>query len=238
MEGKSTALYERFRLAGKHLDHPEWRLANVEPDPNLPGTTLAKVVMARGKLALHRVFYRPESSSAPDYLICQQTGFLRLFDTPPEKCFDFTASPKADAAVERVVRAHPVAKALPPHALPQFCQLLRDGLLYHLRSVPVGMQVDRWLAKEFPALAELQKASSPALGPKEKAGQTRSPPIYQGECNLHFPFNRYSRNRRILASWGGCWRMPRSSLAPIWPMRFVGNWTYATPKAIGNWPLP
>ena len=27
---------------------------NVEPDPSLPDTTLAKVVMARGALALHR----------------------------------------------------------------------------------------------------------------------------------------------------------------------------------------
>ena len=42
----------------------------VEPDPNLPVTTPAKVVMARGNLSLHRVFYRPESSSPPDYLIC------------------------------------------------------------------------------------------------------------------------------------------------------------------------
>ncbi len=59
---------------------------HVEPDPNLPGTLLAKVVMARGKLALHRVTYRPDSASRPDYLICQQAGFiLRLFDAPAEK---------------------------------------------------------------------------------------------------------------------------------------------------------
>ena len=44
---------------------------NVEPDPSMPDTMLAKVVMARGALALHRVTYRPDSSTAPDYLICQ-----------------------------------------------------------------------------------------------------------------------------------------------------------------------
>lgn len=48
---------------------------------------------------------------------------------------------------------------MPPHALPKLCQILRDGLLHHLRSIPVGMRVDRWLATEFPALTELQKAS-------------------------------------------------------------------------------
>lgn len=133
---------------------------HVEADPNLPGTTLAKVVMARGALSLHQVTYRPDSSSPPDYLICQQAGFiLRLFDTPPEKRFDFAASPEGHAAVERLVKSHPIMRSLPPKALPQLCQMLRDGLLSHLRSIPLGMRVDRWLASEFPALVELQKAS-------------------------------------------------------------------------------
>jgi hypothetical protein len=133
---------------------------HVEPDSCLPVTTPAKVVMARGALALHRVAYRPDGSSPPDYLICQQAGFiLRLFDTPPEKRFDFAASPEGCAAIERLVKSHPVMQALPPKALPQLCQILRDGLLSHLRSIPLGMRVDRWLAREFPALAELQRAS-------------------------------------------------------------------------------
>jgi len=133
---------------------------NVEPDPSLPGTTLAKVVMARGALALHRVTFRPDSSSPPDYLICQQAGFiLRLFDTPPEKRLDFAASPEGTVAVEQLVKVHPVMRSLPPTAVPQLCQILRDGLLSHLRSIPLGMRVDCWLASEFPSLAELQKAS-------------------------------------------------------------------------------
>ena len=86
---------------------------HVEPDPNLPGTLLAKVVMARGALALHRVSYRPDSAMPPDYLICKQAGYiLRVFDTPPAMRFDFAASPEGDAAVESLVKAHPVAKAL------------------------------------------------------------------------------------------------------------------------------
>jgi hypothetical protein len=38
---------------------------HVEADPGLPGTALAKVVMARAPLALHRVLYRPDSSAHP-----------------------------------------------------------------------------------------------------------------------------------------------------------------------------
>jgi hypothetical protein len=133
---------------------------HVEADPNLPDTMLAKVIMARGKLALHQVSYRPDSSSAPDYLICKQAGcILRVFDTPPAKRFDFAVSPEAHVAVERLVKAHMAAKVVSPQALPQLCQMLGGGLLSHLRSIPVGMRVDRWLATDFPALAELQKAS-------------------------------------------------------------------------------
>jgi hypothetical protein len=132
----------------------------VEPDSNLPVTTPAKVVMARGNLALHRVFYRPESSSPVDYLICLQAGYiLRFFDTPPEKRFDFTASVDGKATVERLIKGHPVGRALPPHALPQLGEMLLNGLMSHLRSIPVGMRVDRWLATEFPDLVESQKAA-------------------------------------------------------------------------------
>lgn len=133
---------------------------HVAADPNLPGTILAKVVMARAPLALHRVLYRPDSSSPPDYLICQQAGgILRFFAAAPDKRFDFASSPQGVDAVERLVKAHPVGKALPTHALPQFRQMLLDSLLSHLRSIPVGMRVDHWLATEFSELADLQKAS-------------------------------------------------------------------------------
>lgn len=131
---------------------------HVEPDATLPGTLLAKVVMARGKVPLHRVTYRPNSGTPPDYLICQQAGFiLRLFAAPPERRLDFAGTPAAEAAVERLVKEHPVAQLLPPGALPQFGKLLRDGLLHHLRSIPIGMRVDSWLANQFPELRELQR---------------------------------------------------------------------------------
>ena len=68
---------------------------HVEPDLTLPGTILAKVVMARGPLALHRVNYRPDSASPPDYLICSQAGFiLRLFDTPRKSVSTSPPPPK------------------------------------------------------------------------------------------------------------------------------------------------
>jgi hypothetical protein len=154
------SLSETTRMVLRLVEARSGLPVHVEPDPNLPGTILAKVEMARGALALHRVTYRPHSSSPPDYLICQQAGFiLRLFATPPEKRLDFAPSPAGRDAVEHLVRGHPVAGSLPPQALPQLSGMLLDGLLSHLRSVPVGMRVDRWLATDFPELATEQKSS-------------------------------------------------------------------------------
>jgi hypothetical protein len=175
---------------------------HVAPDPDLPGTALAKVVMARAPLALHRVLYRPDSSTPPDYLICHQAGgILRFFAAPPDKRFDFAASPQGIAAVERLVKAHPVAKALPPHALPQLCQIILDGLLSHLRSIPVGMRVDGWLATEMPELAESQKASilrqlddaMATLAPQHR--QVTPPKVYDATQAISAAFALYWAGR-------------------------------------------
>ena len=140
-----------------------WTDAEIQLAGTKPEAEVGRLIGRPGKAVWakrHRVSYRPDSSSPPDYLICSQAGFiLRLFDTPVEKRFDFASSPEGDAAVERLVKAHPTGRVLPPQAVPQRCQFLRDALLNHLRSIPVGMRVDPWPATEFPALAELQKAS-------------------------------------------------------------------------------
>lgn len=154
----SMSLNETTRQVLRLVEERSGLPVHVEPDPNLPGTLLATVTMARGRVPLHRVVYRPNSATPPDYLICKQAGFiLRLFATPPESRKDFAGTAAANVAVERLVKEHPVAQMLPPAALPQFVQMLRDGLLQHLRSIPVGMRVDRWLASEFPELKELQR---------------------------------------------------------------------------------
>jgi hypothetical protein len=183
---------------------------HIEPDPDLPGTLLAKVLMARGALRLHRVLYRPNSSTPPDYLICQQAGFiLRHFGCPPEKRFDFASAEAGDRAVEKLIKAHPVAKRLPPQSLPQFCQVLRDGFLYHLRSIPVGMRVDLWLANEFPELRQLQKES--VLRQVQDSASTLAP--HQQEMT---PKEIFDVTQRISAAftifWGEQLHQPQLAL--------------------------
>jgi len=189
---------------------------HVEPDPNLPGTLLAKVVMARDNLPLHRVFSRPNSAVPPDYLICQQAGFiLRFFAAPAGQRFDFAASDAGTKAVEDLVKAHPVAKMLPPHALPQLITMLRDGLLSHLRSIPLGMRVDRWLAADFPDLLPLQKQS--VLRQLEDSAATLAPKHRQTSPKLIFDATE-SISAAFAAFWAGRLHQPQMVL----PFRSAG----------------
>ncbi len=189
---------------------------HVEPDPNLPGTILAKVVMARENLLLHRVFYRPNSTTPPDYLICQQAGFiLRFFAVPADRRFDFAASDAGTKAVEELVKVHPVAKMLPPQALPQLTTMLRDGLLSHLRSIPLGMRVDRWLAAEFPDLIPLQKQS--ILRQLEDSAVTLAPQHRQTAPKLIF-----DATESISAAFAAYWARRLNQPQAVLPFKSAG----------------
>ena len=140
-----------------------------------------------------------------------QTGGLysQIIRHAPEKRFDFAGSPEGLAAVKRLVNAHPVAQMMPPQALPKICQMLYDGLMSHLRSIPVGMRVDRWLATEFPALAESQKASAlrevqdslATLAPQHR--QYSPPKIYDATQAISAAFTAF---------WAGRLNQPQLAL--------------------------
>lgn len=130
----------------------------VQADPSL--SVLAIVKMARGAAPAHLVRYKP-SGKAPDYLICFQCGFiLRLFANPPSQRFDFASSRLGRARVMEVVSVQPQIRKLnlPAPSVRQYADQLFDGLMTQLRSVPIGLRVDAWLATDYGELRELQQA--------------------------------------------------------------------------------
>jgi hypothetical protein len=65
----------------KRVETTTGRPVLVQADPSL--SVLATVKMARGTAPAHLVRFKP-GSTAPDYLVCFQCGFiLRLFANPP-----------------------------------------------------------------------------------------------------------------------------------------------------------
>jgi hypothetical protein len=125
-------------------------------DENL--SVLSTLQMARNGADFHVLRYKP-SDEPLDYFVAFQAGFvLRLFDNEPNMRFDF--SPKTDAPKFVEILAT-TGQALGPHdlqVLPEFSKIVAQWALMNLRSLPIGMRVDRWIATEFPELKELQKS--------------------------------------------------------------------------------
>ena len=47
----------------------------------------------------------------------------------------------------------------PPHVGKEFAGRIITGLMLQLRSVPVGLRVDRWSTSTYPSLRDLQRTS-------------------------------------------------------------------------------
>jgi hypothetical protein len=132
----------------------------VAQDPQLP--TIATVRIAcKGSVPNHFVLYKPSPGESPDYQICFECAYiLRLFSNPPEKRFDLIDTAKGREEVEKLMTApggvaikYRLRKAQIEEMRSQFL----NGLLVHLRSVPIGMRVSEWLATNYPELMPLEE---------------------------------------------------------------------------------
>ncbi|MCW5640972.1 MAG: DUF1772 domain-containing protein [Rhodoferax sp.] len=122
-------------------------------------TLLATLQMARNGAEFHVLRYQPTNEPL-DYVIAYQAGFLlRLFENLPNRRFDFCPSPEAGRRVEPIIAT---AQALAPsdkEMLPEFSKFVAQWALMNLRSLPIGMRIDQWIASDYPELRELQEAS-------------------------------------------------------------------------------
>ena len=117
---------------------------------------LATLQMARNGAAFHVLRYSP-SNEPLDYLIAYQAGYiLRLFENEPSERFDFAPKPDAGNAVAALVTPAMSLSAADREMLPQFSEFVAQWSLMTLRSLPIGMRIDRWIADQYPELRDLQ----------------------------------------------------------------------------------
>lgn len=108
-----------------------------------------------------------------DYAVAYQCGHIlrTLALTEPERA-QLAVTPAAMGWGRDLVRAHLAStkKAdLPGEVLDGFTLKLVGGLLGQLRSIPIGMRIDAWLADEYPSLGDLQ-AEAVAAQQREALG--------------------------------------------------------------------
>jgi hypothetical protein len=119
---------------------------------------LATLQIARNGADFHVLRYRP-SNEPIDYFVAFQAGFvLRLFDNEPPKRFDFVPQSSASKHVEMLLSAGQPLSAQDKQVLPEFARFVAQWALLNLRSLPIGMRIDRWIATDYPELTELQQS--------------------------------------------------------------------------------
>jgi hypothetical protein len=126
-------------------------------DEKLP--LLATMQMARHGADFHVLRYQPTDEPL-DYLVVYQAGFvLRLFANAPDQRFDFVPAGDAGRRVEPLVSASANLGDADRQMLPDFAKFVAQWALMNVRSYPIGMRIDQWIATELPELRELQSAS-------------------------------------------------------------------------------
>jgi hypothetical protein len=132
----------------------------VIPMRDLP--VVATVTMSPHATDSYVIRYRP-GIAFKDYIVAFQCGHvLRALALPERQRVQFASTGEARSWAERLLRARLAATkkpTFPDAVIEPFAANLVDGLLTQLRSIPVGMRVDAWLAEEYPALADEQALS-------------------------------------------------------------------------------
>jgi len=143
------------------LEEKSGCLVHVMEDANLP--TSSSIKIAQGNLPAHIISYTPVSKTeAPDYAIIFQCALaMRLFDCPPEDRQLIAASSTGSDALQAILtRPNGIANQtqLSDAHLEGFKDQLLNGLITHLRSVPLALRVSEKLSLEHPELLEFEAA--------------------------------------------------------------------------------
>jgi hypothetical protein len=155
------SLRETTRLIVKLVEEHSGYPVQIVDDSTL--NTFASIRLARrGDVPAHILVYRPVGNQAPDYLIAFQCGFaLRLFAVPPELRLETGMNQAGLQSVrqtlEQTLRQN--HHTLAANDLEQALTQMYGGLITHLRSVPVGMRIARWLRESFPEVHALQRSA-------------------------------------------------------------------------------
>jgi hypothetical protein len=90
--------------------------------------------------------------------VCFQCGLAKrsLLAAPDEK-FNVASTDATYRQVEKLARKQ---KAVPDNMIASYSQIITDGLGTQLRSMPIGIRVDRALYHDQPELRDLQKATA------------------------------------------------------------------------------
>ena len=140
----------------KRVEALSGRPIEFRPDSSL--NLRATLQLARHGAPAHLLRYRATNEPL-DYWVAYQAGYaLRLFELPADERIDLRGTGQAERQVDALLRTGQPLDATDQEALPRYTQIVAHWALMNLRSFPIGLRIDQWLASEHPELRELQLA--------------------------------------------------------------------------------
>jgi hypothetical protein len=128
----------------------------LQEDARLPN--LAKIQIASGGRPVHILSYNPAAVPELPYLVCFQCRLAeRSLRAAPDERFNVASTDETYRHIEKLVREQ---KAIPDNTIDTYSQMITDGLGTQLRSMPIGIRVDRTLYHDHPELRDLQRAAA------------------------------------------------------------------------------
>lgn len=183
----------------------------LQEDARLPN--LAKIQIASSALPLHVLSYNPSAAAVLPYLVCFECGLARrTLLTAPDERFNVASTSETYSRVEKLVRQK---KSVPPHMVATYSQMITDGLGVQLRSMPVGVRVDRDIHRDHPELHDQQRSAA-ERSMKENVGCLQ-PSICAQAPDLVFQATA-AMNAAFALVWSRLW----GEEPPIVPYRLAG----------------
>jgi len=115
----------------------------------------AKIHVAAADEHAHVLTYNPTAASQLPYFVCFQCGLAeRALRSARDERFNVASTPETYTRVQRLVREK---KTIPDEMVTTYSQMITDGLGTQLRSMPVGIRIDRALYQSHPELRGMQR---------------------------------------------------------------------------------
>jgi len=174
----------------------------------------ARIHVAAADEPAHVLSYTPAAAPELPYLVCFQCGLAeRALRSARDERFNVASTPETYTRVQKLVRNK---KTIPENMVATYSQMITDGLGVQLRSMPIGIRVDRVLHEAHPELRGMQRVVAERQL-KESVG-CLSPSIKEMAPELIFNAS-VGMNSALALEWSRLWNED----AHVVPYRLAGH---------------
>jgi hypothetical protein len=174
----------------------------------------ARIHIAAENEPAHVLTYKPAAAPELPYLVCFQCGLAeRALRSARDERFNVASTPETYTRVQKLVRNK---KTIPEDMVATYSQMITDGLGVQLRSMPIGIRVDRVLYETHPELRGMQRFIAERQL-KESVG-CLSPSIKEMAPELIFNAS-VGMNAALALEWSRLWNED----AHVVPYRLAGH---------------